>query len=764
MNWKTAIIDYRTPGLLLSLACVLLLALGLKELRVEGEYRIFFSRANPELQAFEAMQAAFAKSDNALVIITPGSGDVFTGRALDLVRELTERAWAVPFASRVDSITNFQHLGVDGDTIAVQDLYDPAPGAEPAAAAKVREVALAEPFLLGKLVDAAGSVTAVNITFDLPGLDKRSESRQATQAVAELLAGYRQRYPDMEFRLSGIVPISHAFADEARHDARTLTPLMYLFLLGLMAVLFRSLALTAAVLLLIALTIAGALGAAGWLGYSINTVTINGPTIIMTLAVADSIHLIGTALRESAQGRPAAEAVGNSLLSNAKAVIITSLTTAVGFLTLTFSDSPPIQALGVVVAIGAVLALLLSLFLLPACMSLVRLPRIGRWFGAPPCAAYVDFLHRHHRRLLAAALAVVTLLSSFATLNEVNDDPLKYFQEDLVIRQDTDYLAERLAGAVFMEFSLDTGRENGITEPAFLGVLEAFKHWLQRQPEVDHVIVMSDILKRLNKNLHGDAGVWYRLPDSRELAAQYLLLYELSLPPGLELTTFMNLDKSATRVIVTCRNIGSRDLLDLERRSKQWLALHAAGVDHAAASPRLMFAHIGDRNVKSLLVGLGVGLALISLLLAVVLGSVRIGLLSLLPNVLPVLAGLGVWGLLVGEINLVVSIVAGVAMGIIVDDTVHFLSHFRDGLAQGLDVHGAVTQALERVGGAIVATTLLLGVGFSVLAQSQFNVNAQMGLLTTLVIVLALVFDLVFLPALLFFLARKRTRWVRVMA
>ncbi len=762
MNWKTAIIHYRTPGLLATLACVLLLALGLKDLRVEGEYRIFFSRANPELQAFETMQATYAKSDNALIIITPKTGDVFAERILNLIRDLTDQSWGVPFASRVDSITNFQHLDVDGDTLGVQNLYDPGAAARPGD--RVREVALAEPFLLGKLVNGTGAVTAINITFDLPGLDKRSESQRATQAVGELLASYRQHYPDVEFRLSGIVPIGNAFADEAQNDAKSLTPLMYIILLALIMVLFRRIGLTVAVLLLIALSIVGALGAAGWLGYSINTVTLNAPTIIMTVAVADAIHLISTALREHFKGRKVAEAVDNSLLINSKAVIITSLTTAVGFLTLSFSDSPPIQALGVIVAIGVTLALVLSLFLLPACITRMSLPKTNWRVRVLSFGAYVGFLHRHHNLLLVAGLGIVVLLTGFAFLNKVNDDPLKYFQKELVIRQDTDYLAEHLAGAAFMEFSLDTGRENGVTEPEFLEVLEAFKQWLLSQPNVDHVIIMSDILKRLNKNMHGDADAWYRLPDSRELAAQYLLLYELSLPPGLELTTFMNLDKSATRIIVTCRNIGSHELLDLERRSKQWLALHTSGVDYVAASPRLMFAHIGDRNVKSLLAGLLTGLVLISLLMAVALRSIRIGLLSLLPNLLPVLAGLGVWGLLVGEINLVVSIVAGVAMGIIVDDTVHFLSHFQDGLTQGLDVHGAVTHALEHVGGAIIATTLLLGVGFSVLAQSQFNVNAQMGLLTTLVIVLALIFDLVFLPALLFFLARRRTRWVRAMA
>ncbi len=758
-HWTAAILRYRSAGLVLTLACTLLLALGLKDLHVEGEYRIFFSRSNPQLQAFETMQATYAKSDNALIIVTPSTGDVFNERILDLVHALTDQAWRLPFASRVDAITNFQHMAVDGDDIAVEDLYDPDGGT--AAVARVEAIALSEPFLLGKLVDAAGSVTAINVTFDLPGRDKRSESRQATQAVGTMLERFRQDYPDVDFRLSGIVPISNAFADEAERDAKTLTPLMYVVLLALMIMLFRSVALTGAVLLLIALSTAGALGAAGWLGYSINTVTLNAPTIIMTLAVADAIHLISTALREHAKGRAAAEAIHLSVQSNAKAVVITSLTTAAGFLTLMASDSPPIQALGVIVAIGVTLALLLSLFLLPVCMRRIRLPATSRHIGTLPVARYVDALYNHHNRLLVVALAIMLVLSGFAVLNTTNDDPLKYFQDDLVIRQDTDYLAERLAGAVFVDFSLDTGRENGITDPDVLAVLEAFKQWLLSQPEVDHVVVVSDILKRLNQNMHGDVASWYRLPDSRELAAQYLLLYELSLPPGLELTTFVSPDKSATRVIVTCRNIGSHALLDLERRARQWLALHSGGAAIAAASPRLMFAHIGDRNIKSLFGGLLAALVMISLLMAVALRSVRLGLLSLLPNILPIIAGLGVWGLLVGEINLVVSIVAGVAMGIIVDDTVHVLSHVQSELKAGLDIRAAVTRALEHVGGAVIATTVLLAVGFSVLAFSQFNVNAQMGLLTTLVITLALIVDLVFLPALLFFLAAGRIRWLR---
>ncbi|MEF1172578.1 efflux RND transporter permease subunit, partial [Vibrio sinaloensis] len=269
------------------------------------------------------------------------------------------------------------------------------------------------------------------------------------------------------------------------------------------------------------------------------------------------------------------------------------------------------------------------------------------------------------------------------------------------------------------------------------------------QPEADHVATLSDVYKRLNKNMHGDEESYYALPLDRELAAQYLLLYEMSLPYGLDLNNQVNVDKSSIRMVLTVDNIGSVELVELENRIYAWFAQHAPQYEVVASSPSLMFAHIGETNMASMLSTLPVTLILISALMIFALRSLRLGLISVVPNMAPAIIGFGLWALISGEINLGLSVVVTLTLGIVVDDSVHFLSKYQRARLQGQSAEQAVRYAFHTVGRALWITTVVLVAGFAVLAMSSFRLNADMGLLSALVIFIALIVDFIFLPALL---------------
>ena len=257
-------------------------------------------------------------------------------------------------------------------------------------------------------------------------------------------------------------------------------------------------------------------------------------------------------------------------------------------------------------------------------------------------------------------------------------------------------------------------------------------------------------MKRLNRNMHADEEAWYRLPDSRELAAQYLLLYEMSLPYVLDLNNQIDIAKSATRMTVTMESVSSNELLNMENRAQEWLLENAPYMKSDGASPSVMFAYIGKRNIRSMLIGASVALVLISLILIFALRSLKIGLISLIPNLAPTAMGFGLWGLLYGQVGLGLSVVAGLTIGIVVDDTVHFLSKYlRARREQGFSAEDAVRYAFHTVGIALLVTTLVLIAGFMVLNQSAFKLNSDMGLLTAITIGLALIADFLFLPPLL---------------
>jgi len=288
--------------------------------------------------------------------------------------------------------------------------------------------------------------------------------------------------------------------------------------------------------------------------------------------------------------------------------------------------------------------------------------------------------------------------------------------------------------------------------------MENYANWLRTQSEVLHVYSMADIFKRLNKNMHGDAPEYYKLPDSRELAAQYLLLYEFSLPYGLDLNDRINVDKSATRLTVTLKDMSTREIRDFKNRSENWLRENTPEYMHTeSTSPVVMFAYISERNIDSMTQGNIIALTLISLCILFALKSVKLGFVSLVPNLVPVAMGFGIWAFFVGQINMAAAVITAVSLGIIVDDTVHFLSKYhRARREKGLNSQDAVRYAFSTVGTALLVTTVVLVLGFGVLMFSGFAMNNVMGTLTAIVIACALIADFFLLAPLLMLIDKDK--------
>ena len=359
-------------------------------------------------------------------------------------------------------------------------------------------------------------------------------------------------------------------------------------------------------------------------------------------------------------------------------------------------------------------------------------------------------MRRRRELLWGSGLIVVALVASIPR-NELNDVFLHYFDESIEFRRDADFTVANLTGMYAMEYSLGSGEPGGISDPGYLADVAAFAEWYKEQPETIHVNVITDTFRRLNMSMHGDDPTQYRLPASRELAAQYLLLYEMSLPYGLDLNNQIDVDKSATRMSVGTKTLSSNEVLALDRRALQWLAAHAPNIVHPESSgTTLIFAYLGRRNIVSMLVGTTIVLVGISFALIFALRSLRLGLTSLVPNLVPGALGFGVWGLAVGEVGLSLSVVTTMTLGIVVDDTVHFLSKYRRARRElGCAPPDAVRLAFRTVGRALLTTSLVLVAGFVVIGLSSFELNAGMGKLTAMVIALALMADFFLLPPLL---------------
>ena len=746
------IVRWRWAVFILAVGMAVSAANGIRLLGFSTDYRVFFSQDNPQLVAFEELQDTYTKSDNVMFVLAPVSGDVFSARMLEAVAWLTEQSWQIPYSIRVDSITNFQHTWAEGDDLIVEDLVtDPAILGEQDIQ-RVREVAIREPLLVDRLVSPSGHVTAVNVTIQLPGTHMATEVPEVVEFSRNLVRQLNDRYAGIETHLTGVVLLNNAFSEMSERDIKTLIPIMFLVIIVVLALLLRSFTGTVVTLLMIVLSIVTAAGAAGWMGISLTPPSASAPTMILTLAVADSVHLLITFLQRVRHGDSRVDAMRESLRINLQPIFLTSVTTAIGFLSMNFSDAPPFRDLGNIVSIGVLAAFFYTIAILPALMLLLPV-RVKAAHNGTLAAmdGLADFVIKWRRPVLVSMSLITLLLVFHIKDNELNDEFVKYFDNTVAFRTDTDFTVDNLTGLYSISYSLKAAEPGGISEPAFQQKLEEFANWYRQQPEVLHVSSLSDTMKRLNKNLHQDQAQWYRIPEQRDLAAQYLLLYEMSLPYGLDLNNQINVDKSATKLDASLRSISSNSTIAVEERAQVWLEQNAPESMHVhGASPTLMFSHIGARNIRSMLVGTTIALVLISILLTIALRSVRIGLISLVPNLVPAGLAFGLWGMLVGEVGLALSVVTGMTLGIVVDDTVHFLSKYlRARREDGLSSADAVRYAFHTVGTALWTTSIVLMAGFFILTQSHFKLNSGMGLLTAITIGFALIADFLLLPTLL---------------
>ncbi len=746
------VVRHRWPILMATLVLLIAAASGARFLTFNNDLRAFFSDKNPQLQALETLENTYNKNTNVLFVIAPADGDVFTRKTLAAVEEMTEECWQMPYSSRVNSITNYQHTEVVDDDLIVDDLVRDASALSDADLKRIRTIAIHEPQLVNDAVSESGHVTAISVNALLPG-KSLDEVPEVTLFARDLIVRYEEKYPGLEIHLTGGIVFDNAFAEVSQKDISTLVPIMFVVLVVITGLSLRSLVGTFGTLLVILFSALTGLGMAGWLGILLTSASVNAPTIILTLAVADSVHILVTFFSQFRQGKSRHDAIAESLRVNLQPVMLTSITTAIGFLSMNVSDAPPFRDLGNMVAIGVVAAFFYSVLFLPALLAI--LPIRVKTSGTDEHDGWTDALARFviaRRKIVlwGTTLFIVLLTAGIARI-ELNDDWVNYFDDSYDIRTSSDFAEENLTGFDIIEYSLYSGESGGINDPEYLATIEAFARWYEEQPNVVHISTITNTMKRLNMNMHGNDVAYYAIPERRDLAAQYLLLYEMSLPFGLDLNDQINVDKSATRMLVNMKGMTTNSIREMDEQARDWLRENAPeSMLTYGSGLSIIWAHISERNIKSMLGASFGALILISVILIFALRSFKLGAISLIPNMAPAFMAFGVWGLTVGRVGLALSVIVAMTLGIVVDDTVHFMSKYiRARREHGMGPRGAVRYAFKTVGRALWITTIALVAGFLVLTLSGFKMNSDMGMMTAITISIALVLDFLFLPALL---------------
>ncbi|MYB34319.1 MAG: MMPL family transporter [Gammaproteobacteria bacterium] len=751
------VISARISIIVAAIIASIVAASGIMSLNLVTDYRAFFEKDNPELQAYNLLESTYEKSDNVLFMIVPDDRNATSQQALAAALWLTEHSWQIPFGSRVDSISNFPAMSSDRDGLVVRNLVTPEIIGDEAKRQEILDIALADPRLAGNLIARDGRVSAVNVTIKLPDDNNAESIASVADHARNLVVEAREKFPGIDFRLVGTVIINQTFTEASIATMGTVLPASLVVMALIIWFLTRGLASVVAIGAVVVLSVVATMGLAGWTGIPFSSATSATPIIVLTLAVANCLHVLVTVQERIGAGDSCADAVIRSIEVNLYPVFLASLTTAIGFLMINFSEVPLYRHLGTLVAIGTSVSFLLSVSFLPALISLLPIKAHHADQGRFSIAAISEMTIRHRTTLLWGSILVVVGLSAAVPQNELNDVVTNFFEEDVQLRKDTDFLDENLSGNTVIEYSISANGPGEIADPIFLQDVATFADWFRVQPETRHVLVLSDTFRQLNKSMHDDKPESYRIPENRNLASQFLLLYELSLPFGLDLNNRIDVAKSSTRMTVTARTLSTDELLELDARAKSWLEGNAPSFSEVHSSgPALMFAHIGDRNIRAMLVGTVIAFLCIAVILILAFRSLRIGLMSLVANFVPGLMAFGMWGMMVGEVGLALSVVLAMTIGIVVDDSVHFLCkylHARRHLHR--DPEDSVRYAFRTVGRALYSTTAILTAGFLILGFSDFLPTGQMGQLTAIVIALALICDFLLLPPLLLMIDRQ---------
>lgn len=726
---------------------------GMSMLKPNFSYRIWFEETNPKLKEFDAFERRFGSDELAVIIVHSPSG-IFDMDSAQIMTDLTRDMWKAPEVIRVDSLTNFNWVHGEGDDIVVEPLIpDDIPLTQQILDER-KEIALHHPTINGYLVNNKAD-TGIIFARLKPSLEGTPNYELVVEGIRQILKKYEGK-SDHTFYLTGNPVLNHAFKESAVLDMEKLVPLVFLMTVIFLIGSLRRINSVLLTLLIIFLTIVGSMGSGGWFGIELNNLTIIVPQFMIAIAIAVAVHILVSFNQFYARGIEKVEAIKLSALKNLRPTILTAVSTAIGFYSFATSPIPPISNMGTIAGTGTLFSWLLSYVIL---IPLVVLLPIRKFKGkkttsreevlqsTPLSQSIAHNLNKYRFHIISFA-AIVSIISVYLAFQvEVNSDPFKYFNEKYPMTIATNFVEKNVGGATGVEIVLDAGVEEGIKDPAFLKKAEAFQKWVGEFPFVTKTVSVVDILKDMNKTLGGGSQEQYKLADSRPFIAEQLFLYTMNLPQGMDINDRVSLKNDAIRLTAMWTLHESKKVLDvidqMEKKAKEM------GLNARVTGKIPLYQSNNELIVNSFIISITLAVGLVGLLLIFGLQSLKFGLISMLPNAVPLLVGAGMLKILRQPLDIGTVIVGSVCMGIAVDDTIHFLANFKKYVLEGHSAEEAVSLVYTNTVPALITTTLVLIAAFATFILGSFVPNQNFGLFVAIILGVALIIDLTFLPALL---------------
>lgn len=732
----------------MALCCALIAALapGLLRLEADFSHRGFFWADDPKLKRFEAFERAFGEDDTVVLAVYSPSG-VFDIETATLLRELSASIWEIPEVVRVDSLANFNWVQAHGDELSVEPFLPEELSA--ALLEQRRRVAISQELLTNYLVSRDGTV-AIIMAHLRPGREGPSDGAAITQALRRIAATHQRG--DHRFYITGAPIVTYAFQEISRNDLLRLLPiaatLAALFLLGLL----RSLVGVVLPFAVVAAAMVTAFGLAGWLGLTQTAMSTPIPSILVAVGIVNTVHILitfFTALRGAATSR---EAAHQALSKNLLPTFLTTITTAIGFFCFAGAELKPIGTLGIIAGIGTLATWIFAQLLVGALLFLLPLRSAGRR-GVRPSPApaqtrrLVGIILRNRRRIIAGTTCVSAALFIYSLGLEVNSDLVGYFHPDAPVRVASEFIDRTVGAARSFEVVVDAGQPEGVKDPTFVGKVDAFEHWLAAQPGVSRTLSVIDILSHVHRALHDGPKAEQRLPGDRDTLGLELFLYTTGLPRGMDLHDRITQDGRALRITVLNTIATSREAVAMAARIEE--EGRRRGLAVQVTGKYFLYQQVNEYMVPAFLKSLWSATLLVGVVMVVFLRSLRLGIISLIPNVVPVFAGGALLRAIGKPIDMGTMLVASTCLGISIDDTSHVLANYARLRRLGRSPNEAVSEVLTGIGPSLLSTNAILIASFASFMAATFMPNVYFGGLTAFILSVALLADLFFTPALL---------------
>ncbi|MEC8798390.1 MAG: MMPL family transporter [Pseudomonadota bacterium] len=751
-DFAKLLIKYRYLSIGLVLIVVCLLATGLTKLTFNPDLETYFPEGHPAVIRYNEIDDMFIPTDNLIIAVHSNEGTLFNGDSLKVIEELTKKSWTIPYSVRVDSLTNYSYVKSVNDDLIVEPFIEEAEKKSIEFFEKRENLVAGEDIIYKSLISEDKKTSVVSIIVDPPGPNKEDQNSELINYILGFIEPIKESNENLDIRLLGNPYLDYISPRIVKAEMPVVMPLMLLLIFFIVFLMIRSYVAVLATFVVILMSLIATFGSIGILGSPLNQMVTTIPILIITLALADCIHLFSIYFQNRVKGISSKESMEKSLEMNIQPLFLTTISTCIGFLCLNFIEVAPLRDFGNAVAIGIGFAFIFTIFFIAPIVSFFEVKTASKVTKQTRFSTSVgSFILKNGNKLIFSITSISFLILLCIPMNELDENPTQMYAEGFTsFSSDTLWLDEKLSVTFPVNF-LATNEEGQVSDPDFLKILDKFSVWLEEREQVNHVTSLANNMKNLNKSMHGDDPEWKKIPENADLSAQYLFFYEMSLPMGLDLNSSISQDRKSTKISATLKDMSANEFKEFNNEVLGYLQQN--NLENMISEPssfRVIFTYMVEAIVNSLLYGLFIGILLITLIIGLFFRSYLLPALSIFPNILPIGMGFGLWGLFVGDVGFMVAVGMGSTLGVIVDFTVHFLSKYE--LARKefkKSVEESVIYSFETVGFALIIMTVVLALGFSVLNLVTFIPIQDFAKFSVICFIGGLIINFLFLPNLL---------------